>query len=388
MTMTTIIPFREHHLLTLLEGYSEQTRPIDLYINIYFRSNPSLGSKDRAFIAETTYALIRWQALLDWMGNSPSWRDRYETYQKTNVEEVQKREDIPPAVRVSFPPPLFDLLVKSYGLDRATALCLASNTPAPTTVRANAMKTNRSELISRWTGLYDVSPTPLAPEGIIFHKKMNFFQLPEFKQGFFEVQDEGSQLLAQLMRVEPGQQILDYCAGSGGKSLAFAPKMEGKGQIYLHDIRSFALKEAKARMKRAGIQHYQLLEPDSPQLSKLKKKMDWVLVDAPCSGTGTLRRNPDMKWKFSLEMLNRLIGQQRMIFEKALSFLKPSGRIVYATCSLLNEENQEQLSHFLTTYSLEIEGEFFQSFPTIGGMDGFFGVILKKSTIQKEPLQL
>jgi 16S rRNA C967 or C1407 C5-methylase (RsmB/RsmF family) len=107
--------------------------------------------------------------------------------------------------------------------------------------------------------------------------------------------------------------------------------------------------------------------------------MDWVLVDAPCSGTGTLRRNPDMKWKFDEEVLPRLIGQQRMIFEKALSFLKPDGYIVYATCSLLKEENQHQLEHFLSTYSLKLEGEAFQTLPTRGGMDGFFGVVLKRA---------
>ena len=106
--------------------------------------------------------------------------------------------------------------------------------------------------------------------------------------------------------------------------------------------------------------------------------MDWILVDAPCSGTGTLRRNPDMKWKFNAEMLTRLIGQQRMIFEKALSFLKPDGHIVYATCSLLKEENQNQVDHFLSTYSLMMEGSPFQTLPTLGGMDGFFGVVLKR----------
>ena len=139
-------------------------------------------------------------------------------------------------------------------------------------------------------------------------------------------------------------------------------RCKGKGQIYLHDIRSFALQEARKRLKRAGIQNYQILEPDSSHLSKLKKKMDWVLVDAPCSGTGTLRRNPDMKWKFNEEMLTRLKGQQRMIFEKALSFLKGEGRIVYATCSLLREENQDQVDHFLSTYSLTIEGSPLQTF--------------------------
>ncbi len=373
------VPYREYHLLELLESYSRQTRPLDLFISYYFRDHPALGSKDRAFIADTIYALVRWQALLDYLAPSSSWKDRYQTYLNVNFDQLQQRNDVPLATRVSFPPFLFDLLVKSYGLEKAHELCLVCNTPAPTTVRANTLKISRDDLLKRWKELYDVSSTSFSPDGIIFHKKMNFFQLTEFKEGLFEVQDEGSQLLAHLVKVQPGQQILDYCAGSGGKTLAFAPAMQGKGQIYLHDIRSFALQEARKRLLRAGIQNYQILLPDSSHLSKLKKKMDWILVDAPCSGTGTLRRNPDMKWKFDSNMLARLLGQQRMIFEKALSFLQPKGRIVYATCSVLKEENQLQVDHFLSTYSLQIEGELFQTLPTLGGMDGFFGVVLKRA---------
>lgn len=372
-------PYREHHLLQLLEGYSKQKLPLDLFISHYFRDNHALGSKDRQFIAENVYALVRWQGLLDRLSPSPSWEDRYQTFVARDLAEVQEQEDIPLATRVSFPSNLFDLFVKSYGAEKAHALCLICNTPAPTTVRVNTLKISRDTLFTRWEGTYDISPCLHSPEGILFHKKINFFQLPEFKEGLFEVQDEGSQLLARLVAVKPGEQVLDYCAGSGGKTLAFAPHMEGKGQIHLHDIRPFALQEAKKRLRRAGIQNSQIVLPDSPHLNKLKKKMDWVLVDAPCSGTGTLRRNPDMKWKFDDEMVDRLIGQQRMIFEKALSFLKPDGRIVYATCSLLKEENQDQVEHFLSTYQLQIEGNPFQTLPSTGGMDGFFGVVLKRA---------
>jgi 16S rRNA (cytosine967-C5)-methyltransferase len=373
------VPFREHHLFELLKGYSSQTLPLDLFINHYFRDHHSLGSKDRAFIAEAAYALVRWQSLLDFLAQSTSWQDRYATFLEVDFNQLQERKDIPLAIRVSFPQPLFDLFVSNYGVEKARELCLISNTPAPATVRANTLKISRKDLLKRWEGIYDVSPTSLSLNGIIFHKKLNFFQLPEFKEGLFEVQDEGSQLLACLIQAQPEQQVLDYCAGSGGKTLAFAPLMQGKGQIYLHDIRPFALQEARKRLRRSGIQNYQIIAPNSPYLAKLKKKMNWILVDVPCSGTGTLRRNPDMKWKFDLELLKRLIGQQRTIFEKALSFLNPNGRIVYATCSLLREENQAQVEHFLSTYSLTMEGEPFQTFPTPNGMDGFFGVVLKRA---------
>lgn len=372
------IPYREYHLFELLENYSRQALPLDLFISYYFRDHSALGSKDRAFIADMIYVLVRWQGLLDYLAPSTSWKDRYQTYLKVSFDQLQQREDIPLAIRVSFPQSLFDLFVKHYGIEKAHELCLICNTPAPTTVRVNTLKISRADLLERWKGLYDVSPTSFSPDGITFHKKMNFFQLSEFKEGLFEVQDEGSQQLAHLMQMQPGQQVLDYCAGSGGKTLAFAPAMHGKGQIYVHDIRPLALQEARKRLRRAGIQNYQILLPNSPHLSKLKKKMDWILVDAPCSGTGTLRRNPDMKWKFNSDMLSRLMGQQRMIFEKALSFLQPEGRIVYATCSILKEENELQVEHFLSTYSLQIEGELFQTLPTLAGMDGFFGVVLKR----------
>lgn len=373
------IPYREYHLFELLEAYSRQKLPLDLFISHYFRNHSALGSKDRAFIAETVYALVRWQGLLDYFSPSSLWKDRYQTYLTLDFDQLQLQDDIPLATRVSFPQTLFDLFVKSYGIEKAHELCLICNKPAPTTVRANTLKISRDSLLKHWQGIYDITPASFSPDGIIFHKKINFFQLPEFKEGFFEVQDEGSQLLAHLVQVQPGQQVLDYCAGSGGKALAFAPAMQGKGQIYVHDIRPFALQEARKRLRRAGVQNHQILLPNSSHLSKLKKKMDWILVDAPCSGTGTLRRNPDMKWKFNSDMLTRLIGQQRMIFERALSFLNRNGRIVYATCSVLQEENQLQVEHFLSTYALEIEGEFFQTLPTLGGMDGFFGVVLKRA---------
>jgi 16S rRNA (cytosine967-C5)-methyltransferase len=265
------VPYREYHLFNLLEAYSQQTLPLDLFISHYFRDHSALGSKDRAFIADTIYALVRWQGLLDYLAPSSSWKERYQAYSTANFDQLQRQADIPLATRVSFPPLLFDLFVNSYGVEKAHELCLVCNTPAPTTVRANSLKISRDNLLKRWQDIYDVSPTPFSPDGIVFHKKINFFQLTEFKEGLFEVQDEGSQLLAHLVQVQPGQQVLDYCAGSGGKTLAFAPAMQGKGQIYVHDIRPFALQEARKRLRRAGIHNHQILLPDSPHLAKLKK---------------------------------------------------------------------------------------------------------------------
>jgi 16S rRNA C967 or C1407 C5-methylase (RsmB/RsmF family) len=373
------IPFREHHLFSLLEAYDKQSLPLDLLINQYFRQHPALGSKDRGFIAEAAYALIRWKGLLDYLTFNASWQKRYDLFTKIDVNEYIHHEEIPSHIRVSFPQSLFEILVNDFGEKKAMELCLICNSPAPTTVRANALKTTRDFLLEKWKSNYEVTPTKNAAHGIVFHKRINFFQLPEFKEGLFEVQDEGSQLLADLIQAKPGDLIMDYCSGSGGKTLAFAPILEKKGQIYLHDIRSYALLEARKRLKRAGVQNSQILQSDSPNLSKLKKKMDWVLVDAPCTGTGTLRRNPDMKWKFDEETLTRLCSTQRVIFEKALSYMHPKGRIVYATCSLLKKENQIQLEHFIKTYQLCLDHEPFQSLPNYGEMDGFFGVVLKRA---------
>jgi 16S rRNA (cytosine967-C5)-methyltransferase len=375
-------PFREHHLLALLHGYEAQKLPLDLFMNFYFRDHKALGSKDRGEIAELIYAMVRVQSLLDYIcqqsmpQKSISWEKRYQTFKEINLEALQLDLTIPLHIRLSFPAFLVDLLIKHYGEQKAIELCQVSNTPAPLTIRVNTLKTTREALIKLWQDEYSIKPCEKAQEGIIFLKRANLFNLPEFKEGFFEVQDEGSQLLASLVKAEPGQLFMDYCAGSGGKTLAVAPHMQNKGQIFLHDIRSYALDESKKRLHRAGIQNAQRIGADDPKLKKLKKKMDWVLVDAPCSGTGTIRRNPDMKHKFQEETLKRLVGQQRTIFEKALSYLKPDGYIVFGTCSILKEENEEQVAHFLKTYKMKIIGEPLQTLPTLGGMDGFFGVVL------------
>lgn len=380
------LPFREHHILLLLEQYEQDALPLDLSMRNYFRSNKALGSKDRGFIAETVYALIRWKGLLDFLleneqpnnGEPISWESRLSLYFSPGFERSKQSEEIPLHIRVSTPKELFDKLVDSHGVDLAGEIASVSNTQAPTTVRVNTLKTTRDELLSRWSSMYEVAPCKEAPNGITFNRRINFFELQEFKDGLFEVQDEGSQLLASLVDAIPGQQVMDYCAGAGGKTLAFAPQMKNSGQIHLHDVRKHALEDCKKRLRRAGIQNAQAIFEEEAKLKKLKKRMDWVLVDAPCTGTGTMRRNPDMKWRYDDVLLSRLVSQQRVIFEKALSFLKPNGQIIFATCSVLKQENEEQMEHFMKTYDLETVKAPFKSLPRMNGMDGFFGVVFKR----------
>ena len=370
--------FREHHLFNILSLYDNQKAPLDLLLRNYFKSHRAVGSKDRKSICDTLYGMIRWQGLIDhFCEKPPIWKNRYAFFKKNNLTQYLKDPTLPPHIRASFPKVFFQLLVQSLGEEKAWEFCAVSNETAPTTVRINPTKTSRDALLARWNGQFDLSPCRHSPLGIVFHKKENFFALPEFKEGLFEVQDEGSQLVGDLVTPSPSHQVLDYCAGSGGKTLSFAHKMGGKGQIYLHDIRPFALQEAKKRLNRAGIQNAQLLMPDSPHKQTLTRSMDWVLVDAPCSGTGTLRRNPDMKWKFDPEMVKRLVLLQGEIFKEALDFLKPGGHIVYATCSVLPQENEEQVAFFLRQFPLELVGSPLSTFPQTGAMDGFFGAVFR-----------
>ncbi|KAF3361571.1 Ribosomal RNA small subunit methyltransferase B [Chlamydiales bacterium STE3] len=377
------IPFREYHIVELLKAFERKSLPLDLFLSDYFREHKSIGSKDRQFIADTVYGLVRWKNLLGYLTQSSEWVKWLECYLNERFCQAIEDTSIPLHIRHGFPQELFDLLVNSHGESATCQICIDSNQAAPTHIRINPLKISRDALLEKWQHLYEVAPTAYSPYGITFLKKINFYALDEFKAGLFEVQDENSQRLGELIDVKPGDLVLDFCSGSGGKTLAFAHKLEGKGQIYLHDIRPFILQMAKKRLKRAGIQNAQTILAEDPKLQKIKKKMNRVLVDAPCSGTGTLRRNPDMKWRFSETILKNLIGEQRNIFEKALSYLAPDGKIIYATCSILDEENEKQVEHFIKTYQLELVQPYFKTLPKPNEGDGFFGAVLKKTKLNK-----
>jgi 16S rRNA C967 or C1407 C5-methylase (RsmB/RsmF family) len=345
--------FRQYHLCSVLKSFESTSAPLDALLSRYFRAHKAIGSKDRAFISETAYNFVRYKNLYE--------------YCKKGPEETVPIDDLslPAHLRYGMPKELYEALLESYGEEKASEICQLSNTRAPLTVRVNTLKTTRQELLTRWEGKYAVSPCRHAPDGIVFKERINFFTLAEFKEGLFEIQDESSQLAALLVDVTPQDLVLDFCAGAGGKTLAFAPRMKNKGQIYLHDIRPLALKKGRTRLLRAGIQNVQFRLPP-------KGKMDVVVVDVPCSGTGTLRRNPDLKWKFNLETLNRLAQEQRKIFQEALTYLRPGGTIVYMTCSLLPQENELQTDFF----GLKIK-RLFQTPPILNGQDGFYAVSLQ-----------
>ncbi len=371
--------FRLYHLIQILSKFEEEGGPLDGFLRRYFREHKAVGSKDRQEICAVLYGIVRWRGLLDYLCSKPlSWEKRIQKYLEIKPETFKNDAKIPPHVRVSFPQYLYSRLKEHYGEKKATSICLNSNDTAPLTIRANLLKTSREALLKTLGTNHNVSPCKSSESGITLEKKLNFFSLKEFKEGLFEVQDEGSQLVANQVAPEGRAHVLDYCAGAGGKTLAFAHKMGNQGQIYLYDIRPHILEQAKKRLKRAGIQNAQILCK-----KKLKKKgylgrMDWLLLDVPCSGTGTLRRNPDMKWKINDSLISRLCLEQREIFEESLKFLHPNGKIVYATCSILPEENEEQVSFFLKKYDLKLTQPPFLSFPTPSGMDGFFCAVLTR----------
>lgn len=352
-------------MIQLFAHYDAMQLPLDHVMGHYFRNHKAIGSKDRRYIADMACNVVRYRGALDRLiqGN-PTWEKRYETF----LERESELDQLP--IRDSFPNELFELFAQDYGEKDAEALCRVCNTQAPATIRINRLKIDRASWLNRYD--HDVEPCPFSSDGVRFKKRTNYFTLEGFKEGEFEVQDEGSQIAASLIQANPGDHVLDYCAGAGGKALAIAPAMENRGQLYLYDIREGALAQAKQRLKRAGVQNAQV-RPSIPK--KLKGAMDWVVVDAPCSGTGTLRRNPDMKWRFNLDSWNKVLGEQRSIFEKALSYVKKGGYIAYITCSVLKAENESQVEHFLRTYPVKLVGMPFKTLPQKGGMDGFFAAL-------------
>lgn len=368
--------FRNHHLLLILKEFSMKDIPLDAFLRNYFKKNKSIGSKDRKQICENLYKLIKWKGLIDYLCTNPiSWEKRVEKLANFDFKNYFSDETIPLHVRVSFPKNYFEKIKESFGEKKAIDFCLVSNEIAPTTIRCNLLKISREELYDKLKEKYDVQKCQKSDAGIIFNKKINFFDTEEFKNGLFEIQDEGSQLVANLINPNPKDHVLDYCSGSGGKTLAFAHKLKKTGQIYLHDVRDFILLEAKKRFKRAGIENFQIKKQE--ELKKLKQKMDWIILDVPCSGSGTLRRNPDMKWKFQLEDLENLTTLQKNIFDEAFQYLKENGKIVYITCSIFPEENDNQINFFIKKYNLKVDNNFF-SFPQKNSHDGFFACVLSR----------
>jgi 16S rRNA (cytosine967-C5)-methyltransferase len=264
------------------------------------------------------------------------------------------RTHLPAFLRSNLPQWLFDKLVARDGEETTLALSHAMNQPAPLDLRVNAIKATRPEVV---TALAEApilcEPTPFAPLGIRIIKKPALQNLPLFKNGSIEVQDEGSQLLSQIVGAKRGEMVVDFCAGAGGKTLSLGAAMRNTGRLYAFDVSDKRLAKLKPRLARSGLSNVHpvlIAHENDAKVKRLAGKIDRVLVDAPCSGLGTLRRNPDVKWRQSPRGLTELNEKQASILSGAARLVKAGGRLVYATCSILDEENEAIVEQFLATH--------------------------------------
>lgn len=367
------------------------TIPADAVISQNMRNWRFLGSKDRVFIIDLVYAILRHQAQLDWWLHpyttpTPRWRlfvwlclhdrcglraihaladgERHSISPLTQNEETVlttiaayqslDHEGQPLWVRYNYPAWLHPAFEKDYG-DRLSSEAPAWILPSFTDIRVNTLKTTRDDLQKRLAAQDDIEsvPTPYSPWGLRLAKRYALAATKSYQEGWFDIQDEGSQLVALLCDAKPGQWVMDYCAGAGGKTLALAAMMQNKGRIIACDILESRLKAGAKRFQRAGVhnyQHHTLVEGKDRWLIRHQQKFDRVLVDAPCSGTGTWRRNPDMKWRLQPEDLVELNHKQATILDQAAELVKPEGLLIYATCSLLSQENEAIVDQFLKTH--------------------------------------
>lgn len=355
--------------------------PADRLMAGYFRQRRYIGSKDKAVISELFYQLLRNRLSLAYLieevglpleprllvavllhleeknlpvvfsGNQyqprPLGANERSALRCLSQEKLQ---GAPEHVRLNVPHWLEAELKQSLGSYYPQELH-AVQRRAATDVRANEIKVTREQLQAEFAD-HNFRPEVMeySPWGLRFAHRVALFNLPMFKEGAFEVQDQGSQLLALLTDAKAGQTVVDFCAGAGGKTLALAAMMQNKGSIYACDVHSRRLQELAKRTKRAGVHNvrvHHLSSEHDKWVKKHSQKADVVLIDAPCSGTGTWRRNPESRWNLSAERLHELISIQSSILASAARLVKPGGHLLYATCSLLASENQDQVETFL-----------------------------------------
>jgi 16S rRNA (cytosine967-C5)-methyltransferase len=337
--------------------------PADGVVSDFFRQHRALGSRERHTLAETTYNVLRLRplyqhlaqsgkgemerrlAILGWQGNEGFLRAALSEQEQQWLEKVKAvdRSALPEKLRHNLPEWLAQPLQASLG-DDFWPLVGSLNEPAALDLRVNTFKAKREDVQAALAQAnIDAQPTPYSPWGLRVQGKPALNKLDVFTQGEVEVQDEGSQLLALMTDAKRGEMVVDFCAGAGGKTLALGAAMRNTGRLYAFDTSGHRLAALKPRLARSGLSNVypvQIAHERDDRIKRLAGKIDRVLVDAPCSGLGTLRRNPDMKWRQSPQSVAELKEKQAAILESAARLVKPGGRLVYATCSLLDEENE------------------------------------------------
>lgn len=359
-------------------------------------------------IAESVYEIVRWWRLL-WCAlgrNEPSLQDadlwkligawlllndpsaelppwpEFKGLDPSVLERNLENARRHPAIRESVPDWMYDLGKSELG-EKWDGMLEALNRQAPVVLRANTLKTTREALLKNLEAEgIEAVPAPETGDGLILSQRRNIFTTEAFKEGLFEVQDGASQQVAPLLKVEPGQRVIDACAGAGGKTLHLAALLKNKGKIIAMDLYERKLQELRRRAARAGVDVVEVKTIESSKtIKRLEKTADRLLLDVPCSGMGVLRRNPDSKWKLQPEEIEELKKTQAEILRSYSEMVKPGGRLVYATCSILPSENERQVEAFLkdhgNEWSLVEEHKFI---PGENGYDGFYAAALERKS--------
>ncbi|WP_213358135.1 RsmB/NOP family class I SAM-dependent RNA methyltransferase [Chlamydiifrater phoenicopteri] len=372
-----MIPFRLYHLHRVLEEFfiAGAAKPSDKVLAQYFKVNKSLGAKDRKFINLYFYQIIRnylfLKSLLEKVARECSVENLCSFVLENNIEALRETSSCPQAVRYSVSDDFLTLLKESYS-EKYVRECLnIFLEEAPISIRVNARKCSPEQLLRRWEGRFIGKECLDVPGAILLAERYPLQSTKEFREGWFEFQDLSSQKISREIPMTSSDIVLDYCAGAGGKSLVF---VETASQVLLHDVREKALQQAYKRLVRSGNSNFLITGKD--YLNEYVGKCHVVVVDAPCSGSGTFRRHPEGKWLLSLDKVSQWTALQRSIVEEAKNFVCNSGRLVYATCSILPQENEEQKEFFIKTYGWKVEKET-KLLPVAGSGDGMYSVIFK-----------
>ncbi len=394
--------------------------PADAQLRTFFREHKNLGHRDRALVADTVYAALRRRRMLEHVTPTASPREialatlvklqgvglaqiesALKPGEKAWLTQLKARDldELPFELRADLPDWVIERLRPALGDAALLALARGLQDPAPLDLRVNTLKAPREAVLDRLD--YDqieAAPTRYAPQGVRLRGKPALNQHPMFLDGAVEVQDEGSQLLGMLVEPRRGEMVVDFCAGAGGKTLQMGAAMNSTGRLYAFDVSDKRLDNLAPRLKRSGLSNVfpqRISGENDAKVKRLRGKIDRVLVDAPCTGLGTLRRNPDLKARQTVEGLAELNAKQRAILAAAATLVKPGGRLVYGTCSLLAEENEAIVEEFLAAHpefrrvpvgpilerqgvKLPGMGDYLHLYPHVHDTDGFFAAVMER----------
>ncbi|MEK6614928.1 MAG: methyltransferase domain-containing protein [Bacteroidota bacterium] len=367
----------------------EENKYADKVIERVLKGNPKWGGRDRRFIAETTYSIVRWYRLLKEI-TPPQEREvenifgaycEWKGFADSNsIEEKIKSIQSMRKIRESIPDWMDELGVAELGEEKWEKEIHALNEQAKVVLRTNMLKTSREALQKKLSeSEIETEVSPNYPDALILTKRKNVFTSPLFKEGMFEVQDASSQLVAPFLDLKDGMRVIDACAGAGGKTLHLSALMHNKGKIIALDTGQWKLDELKKRARRAGCSNIETRGIDSfKAIKRMENSADRLLLDVPCSGLGVLKRNPDAKWKLSLEFIERIKILQQKIMNDYSVMLKKGGKMVYSTCSILPSENEKQVEKFLSEQKDKFELIEQKTILPSEGFDGFFMAAMKK----------